>query len=92
MTSYSNQWYKVVYLTGNQIAVGDPRYESFLLRTIADADGRFRFENVPPGYYYLVSHIVWEIPSYASIQYTGGYVCSIIQVENDKTTEAILTR
>jgi len=63
------------------------------LTTIADAEGRFIFENVPPGRYYLTTVITWEIPSYGSYtQMTGGVVCKRIEVDNGERVDVILTR
>jgi len=93
VTSYSDQWYQTAYLGNKPLAEPDPRYDDYILTTIADGDGRFAFKNVPPGRYYLTTAIVWEVPSYGgSTSQTGARVCKVIEVVNDKTVNVILTK
>ncbi|TAL45435.1 MAG: hypothetical protein EPN91_02155 [Salinibacterium sp.] len=64
--------------------------------TVADADGRFRFERITPGRYYVRTEVTWS----ATIGYAlrvpikqtqGGVVADEVAVYPDKTTEVVLT-
>ena len=37
----------------------DPNYNQYRLSQTADKDGRFRFENLPAGEWYIVTRVVW---------------------------------
>lgn len=58
-------------------------------RTTADGDGRFRYDNLPAGEYYIWCSINWYITEY---QQSGGIAYAKVKVEEGKTTEAIVTR
>jgi hypothetical protein len=68
----------------------DPRYQKYVLQKVTDGEGRFTFENVPPGKYYAVSHIFWEIPTNVN-RLQGGKVFREIEVQNEKTVEVMLS-
>lgn len=57
-------------------------------QTIADADGKFKFENLAPGRYYIQTVVTWEIGGYHPTQ--GGLLGGSFTVEDGKTTEVIL--
>jgi hypothetical protein len=94
VTSYSTQWFEKSYKGGNVLAEPDQRYLDSIISTIADADGRFEFEDVPPGKYYLVSSVTWETPTgyNGGLRVQGGYIAEIISVKNDIVVNIILTR
>lgn len=58
-------------------------------RSMADGDGRFRFDGLPAGEYYVWCIINWYITEY---QQSGGVAHAKVKVEEGKTTEAIVTR
>jgi len=66
----------------------DPRYKDYVFQKTTDGDGRFTFTNVPPGKYYAVSYVLWSVPGAPQ---QGGNVAREIDVQNDRTTEAMLT-
>ena len=37
----------------------DPRYSEYTRTTKAEANGRFAFENVPPGEYFITTQVIW---------------------------------
>ena len=69
-SSYANE--RISHLYGNleqgrsnnsrQIDEGDPDYFEDHKTTICDVDGRFKFEYLPAGDYYLISSIFWGNP------------------------------
>lgn len=93
VTTYSTFWYANQYQKGHRLTAPDPSIEPYIIKTQADGEGRFRFENVPPGDYYLTSSVFWQVPlgRFSSTQ-SGGFISQRITVENDKETRQILTR
>lgn len=57
----------------------------------ADAQGRFRFENVPPGTYWIRSYVQWFVSNRMPIQ--GGVLVDLVYVKpNQSIVDVILTR
>lgn len=94
VTSYSSQWYLECYLNGVPLTPPDPRYENFVRHTVADADGRFVFTNLPPGRYYVASQVLWEaqIGYHRGLVVQGGLVASEVTVRDGEQLDVILTR
>jgi hypothetical protein len=92
VTSYSNQWYNVSYLGHNQLGPPDQRIDKYLKIKIADAQGRFRFKNVPPGEYYVTTVVSWEAPvgDQGALVRQGARLCKKITVKNHEETKVIL--
>ena len=96
----------------NILTPHDPRYLEYLNRVewdrsinwIADSEGRFELENIPPGEYYIMTSVTWEAlvedKSYTtgkplgtfSMQRQGGSILKRIQVRNGETTTILLTK
>jgi hypothetical protein len=55
--------------------------------TTADAEGRFKFTDVPAGKYYVSTTVSWMV-GYA---YQGGLVGQAVEVTEGKTAEVMLT-
>jgi hypothetical protein len=92
-TSYSDFWYQKSYLSNQKMEESDPRLLPYIYQTIADADGRFKFGNVPAGKYFLTTQVVWRVPmAYGVLVPTGGWISRLVSVEDGKEIEVILTR
>lgn len=92
VTSYSSEiWQKTVLKDGVLVA-GDERAEAYTRSTVADGDGRFRFDSLPEGLYYVVTEIVWEVPSIKGpwLERTGGLVGQEVTVRPGQTVQVIL--
>lgn len=94
-TAYGTQRYREQVIAGKLLSQPeDPRFAKYVKSTVADGEGRFTFQNVPPGRYYVFSHVTWE--AYATNRYVtdtqGGRVSREIEVQDDQETAAILTR
>lgn len=94
VTSYSNQWYEINYILQKPLTEADPRLQKYETTKTADAEGRFKFTNVPPGEYYVVSKVTWEAPTgyQGAMETQGGIVAKRITVKNSETTEIVVTR
>jgi hypothetical protein len=96
-TPYSLEWLEHAALQGEEVANLDPRFGNYSRRQIGDAEGRFRFERIPPGKYLILCLIQWEVPwfsgSSSGTRTTGGFAISRVVVENGKNVEgAVVTR
>ncbi len=94
VTSYSKQWYSESYLSQRPIGDSDYRYDNYQFRTVADGDGKFEFNGIPSGDYYLVTSIFWEaaVGHRGALVKQGGVVAKIISVQDGKELKIILTR
>ena len=101
-TSMSDQWYNEAYLGNDnhfnpeQELVGKgvdyKKYLEAFTYTQADGEGRFKFEKVPAGKYYLVSKVVWKVPSQYGLHRTGGYIAREVTIKEGESHNFILTR
>jgi hypothetical protein len=60
VSSYSDQWYEVTCLNNRSLKKVDPRYEKYVKRVTADAEGKYVLKDIAPGKYYLSSPFYWE--------------------------------
>lgn len=60
VTSWSRLWWERWVLRGDPAGEGEPRAERYLREAVADSSGRFRFEHLPAGEYYLRGTILFE--------------------------------
>lgn len=69
----------------------DPAYRAHMRTTKTDAHGRFTFENVPPGTYFLTTQIVWKPKK--SFFSEGGLIYDEVTItgEEMKPVEVILS-
>ena len=61
----------------------DPEYRKFTRSTKAEADGRFTFDNVAPGTYYLWTQATWYADN--AILPSGGIIYEKVTVTGDET-------
>ena len=101
VTSMSNQWYKEIYLGTNhlypkkELTVDDETLEKYgeaIIVTLGDGEGRFKFQNVPAGDYYMVTEVIWQVPGRYGLSKTGGWVCKKVRIRSGKSHNFILHR
>ena len=61
----------------------DPEYASYTRTTTSDSNGRFTFENVAPGKYYVTAQIMWRPKG--NIFSEGGALYDIVTVPSKET-------
>ena len=64
----------------------DPRYYYSVLRSTCDADGRFEFDRLPSGEFYVETSVVWE----TEYGVQGGRLMQRVQTTEDGRTQKIL--
>jgi hypothetical protein len=92
ITSYSEQWYDASYNLHRPMSPADARQAQYLVTIQADGSGNFKFNNVPPGRYFVTSSVFWQIPSQFGLSRQGGMMTNRITVTNDQVTRTIVSR
>lgn len=95
VTSYSTEWFQRGVLNKAPLDAQDERLRSFQQEVIADGDGRFEFENLPAGNYYLVSKVLWEDPPahwYSGVRKMGDTVHAKVSVKPGERKKVALTQ
>lgn len=65
----------------------DPRYISMTRKTRANGEGRFEFDGLADGDYYIVTRVVWLIGGYTQ----GGNLMETASIRNGQAVEIIMT-
>lgn len=76
---------------GGSIDNKDPRLIKYAKKTMADAEGKFEFNNIPSGEYYVWTAIKWQVPSQSGLRRTGGNISKRIRVKEGEKVKVILT-
>ncbi|MBV8850989.1 MAG: carboxypeptidase regulatory-like domain-containing protein [Methylobacteriaceae bacterium] len=61
----------------------DPEYTSYTRTTTSDSNGRFTFENVAPGKYYVATQVTWRPKG--NLFSEGGALYDIVTMPNKDT-------
>lgn len=88
-TAYSRAWYEEYGRVSDQMPPA-PEFAAARRTTVADAEGRFRFSNLPSGSYIVRTSVTWETGS-GSAGLQGGIVSDVVAVTGD-TREVILNQ
>jgi len=93
VTTYSTEWFQGV-THHVYLEPADSRENKYFREVLTDEEGRFEFENLPEGSYYLISKIYWrEFPtSSGHPRLRGGVACSTAKVKNGETIKTDVTR
>lgn len=92
VTTYSTEWFERLCKRHEDIEDADQRAAAYLRQCVADGEGRFRFEGLPAGEYYLMCRIVWEAFTGRYTEETGGIAYAKVTVHDGKTARAVVTR
>lgn len=106
VTTYSTRWW-IGCAVQPKCQAGTPADAMDRARrtTTAGGDGRFRFEGIPPGAYYIRAWVSWEVPRFVPgavlfgvyippvswMEQVGGYVHKQIHVTEEKPLDVVLT-
>lgn len=72
---------------GTELAVKneDPQFEAYTRKTVANGEGRFTFESVPDGQYYITAPVIWMV-EYSQ----GGTLLATVTIANGASVEVIM--
>lgn len=89
-TSVGNDWWEKAGKTyADRLSrPASPAFAKARRTTVADADGRFRFTQLPPGNYWLRTEVTWEGPTNGPVQ--GGLVGRLITVPDATNADVVL--
>lgn len=91
--AYTEEWYNLHVLEGKNIGQPDERAWKYQRKTTADAEGKFRFTNLPAGEYVVASHVTWLVNNGTIIaSETGGWAHARVKVEDGKAVDVVATR
>jgi len=66
----------------------DPVYVEDHRSSFCDVDGKFTFDNLPAGEYFVQTAVIWQVNDYVN---EGGTVSRRVKVEEGKTSKVSLT-
>lgn len=69
----------------------DPNYIRMARTTKANGEGRFRFEGLAPGSYFIATQLTWGVPSEYGVQTTGCNIYEKAVVHQGEAVEVIMT-
>lgn len=100
VTSYSAEWFEHAIVKGETVTSPDPRVKDYARKVMGDADGRFVFEKLPPGSYYVTCLITWKVPEVVWTPFgmttvlsdTGGQAYAQVTVTAGERAKVIATR
>lgn len=93
-TSYSHHWWHQAGKWWARRSVIPPEAIFSNARKVAtaDADGRFGFEGLAAGRYYVRTQVTWETGAYRFVNDTqGGLIWQLVHVEDGQKAEIVLT-
>lgn len=86
VTAYSKEQWDRQLVGGRKLDPPDPRFEKYVRRSTGDGEGRFKFDKLPAGEYYVACYITWETGKGK----TGGWAGAQIKVAEGEKAETIL--
>jgi len=92
VTSFTTEWFEKTIQQGIRLQEADSRGDQYAVRTIANGEGRFGFEHLPAGQYYLTCAIHWGVPGNIGVLPAGGIAYAKVTVPENGTVAAIVTR
>jgi len=90
VTTYSTEWFERQIIGGQHLKEPDPRTFPYHHETVVDSDGKFAFENLPLGAYYLACELSWEGPGQKSV--TVGWAYAKVHLKAGEHKKVVLTR
>lgn len=97
VTRYSTERFEAIYglsdCTVQNVNVGttDPKYMKMMRHTQADGQGRFSFDSLAAGEYFVTTHVMWEAPSGSGLTPQGCSLKKRATVGNGQELDIVLT-
>ncbi len=89
-TPFSTALYKENNLKGDGIIGGN--YQRHIKTAVADAEGRFSFENLPDGTYYIGCPIQWDFVMEHRTRPVHEYGKTMVTIDGEGTVEVELSK
>lgn len=91
VTTYAREWWTLRgrFESGIEMRSPDALFNAAQRQVIVDAQGKFRFEKLAAGRYFVRSTVKWYVGGSYGMQ--GGLVSAEVEVKAGETTEVILT-
>jgi len=70
----------------------DRRLAAFVRITVADASGSFAFTNIGPGEYYIITQVLWGVPTEYGVNNQGGDLIELVRVNPGQSIRVIMSR
>jgi hypothetical protein len=69
----------------------DPSYMRMVRQTKANGEGRFKFENIAAGSYFVVTQLTWGVPGQYGVSTTGCNLYEQVSVRPGETVEVLIS-
>jgi hypothetical protein len=93
VTTYSTEWFERQIIGGQLLRDPDRRTSPYHHETVVDTEGRFEFQHLPLGDYYLACDISWEVPDgYWHTTVMGGWTYAKVSLSAGERKKVLLTR
>lgn len=95
--SYARERMNAIYGGGNcsrkavDFGPPDPGFERSVRSTTADGEGRFRFDNLSAGPYFVATTISWMAPTELGLSTQGCKVLKLVDLAEGQKADVILT-
>ena len=73
---------------GRKVVEPDLRYVDMSKNTVCDAQGKFVFDDLPNGQYYITTNVLWQVNDYF---YEGGSLMQYVSVEGGESKDIVMT-
>ena len=83
-----NGGYNTAGYGSRRVDEADSTYWNDTRKTVCDVDGKFVFNNLPSGEYYVVTRVIWRVSDYVN---EGGVISRRIKVKEGETVKVSLT-
>jgi hypothetical protein len=97
VSTYSRERMNAIYGAGNcstkavDFGPPDPQFERYIKNTTADGDGRFRFDNLSAGQYFVATTVSWAIPSgYVTVP-QGCKIMKQVNLDEGQKLDIVMT-
>lgn len=99
VTPYTTQRTKAFLKAGDSMMASilapqsDQRLQKYVRSVVADASGKFEFQNIPAGDYYVLCPIFWSVPNFTLgiSDQTGGVAFAKATVSDGETVKVVVT-
>jgi hypothetical protein len=84
VSDYTTEYMKQIG-TARGAATPDPRLASYTRTTVADGEGKFTFDRVPGGNYFIYTKVFWEVPGQYGLTTTGSWLKDVVTARGPST-------